>query len=193
MALDNKKIDIWRHFFSLHENNHFVFCGMKSSTLIILFSLIITGFPIAQQTGYTSGSASVNLILPLSITAGNGDLDFGEIFVTSTGSLETIEPFSGKEFIVRGNPGRTISVMFDKVELNNYQWVSTSGGEISTLTFIPNVIEENSTTIQSGDNLTLRQNGLIGEVKLYVGGSIYIQPSQPIGDYEGLFVLSVSY
>jgi len=162
----------------------------------LIFSLsflIYFQFTSYAQQGYISGSSSVNLIMPLSIKAGNGDLDFGEIFVTGAQSIEKINPKNGKEFIVIGNPGRHVSVVFGNVELNNYQWASIFGGELSILNFSPQVITQNLSIVTSGENLVLLQNGLIGEVKLFVGGSITIQPNQPIGDYEGLFVLSVSY
>ncbi|MCB9220094.1 MAG: DUF4402 domain-containing protein [Ignavibacteriales bacterium] len=148
----------------------------------------------AQSTGYVAGGASANLITPLSIEAGSGDLDFGDILVSGKASKETIQPKSGKEFIVKGQPNRNISIAFNNVELNNYLWVSNNSGKSGTLKFTPNVVLKNKTkALKSGDNLILQPNGLIGEIKLNVGGSISISPNQPVGDYEGTFTVSVSY
>ena len=147
----------------------------------------------AQQTGYVSGEASVNLIVPLSVQAGEGDLDFGEIIVTGSAFTEKIEPFSGKKFTVVGHPGRNVTIRFNSVELTNYQLASHNDGKFGTLTFIPEVITENSQTVTDGTTFPLLKSGLVGKLQLYVGGSIPIDPKQQIGNYEGLFVLSVAY
>ena len=165
---------------------------LKEIKILLLF-LIISSINFAQSTGYQSGSAGVNLVMPLSIQSGSGDLDFGEILVTNSTSKETIIPRNGKEFIVKGEARRNISVVFNDVELNNLLWLSNRSGTAGTLTFIPNVTLENSKKIKSGANIVLNQVGLIGEVKFLVGGSITIRKNQPAGDYEGLFIISVTY
>ena len=147
----------------------------------------------AQQTGYQSGTASANLIVPLSIEAGKGDLDFGDIIVINSSFREEINPSRGKEFIVKGQANRNISIVFNDVLLNNHLWVSNNSGQSGTLPFTPEVELKNSIKVKSGDNIILEPNGLIGEIKINVGGSIDIQANQPLGDYEGLFVISVSY
>lgn len=164
---------------------------MKKQLFVFLFC--ISQLLIAQQPGYQSGTATVNLIMPLSIEAGNGDLDFGAIIYTGSPSTEVITPQNGKTFIVKGHIGRNISVVFNDVELTNYQWASNNSSELGTLRFIPEVMVENSSIISSGENLILQPQGLIGELKLNVGGSINLDANQPFGDYKGLFVISVSY
>lgn len=158
-----------------------------------IFLILLPSLLFSQSTGYQSGSASANLIMPLSIESGSGNLDFGDILISGNSKKETIRPKNGKEFIVRGQSNRNISVVFSKVELNNHVWVSNNSGESSTLIFTPDVQLENSSKIKSGDDLILQPNGLIGEVKFNVGGSIKVGGNQPEGDYEGLFVISVSY
>ncbi|MBK7107215.1 MAG: DUF4402 domain-containing protein [Ignavibacteriae bacterium] len=161
--------------------------------IFIVFTLISLTSLFAQQTGYISGNASANLIQPLSIEAGSGDLDFGEIIVSGSSFIEKIEPNFGKQFIVTGHPGKNITVRFSSVELTNYDWASNFGGNFGTLIFTPNVETKNSQKILDGNTLPLAQNGLIGELQIFVGGEIYINPKQEIGDYVGLFVLSVTY
>jgi Domain of unknown function (DUF4402) len=166
---------------------------MLKQVIIFGFLIIVQQNIFAQQTGYQSGSASANLIVPLSIEAGKGNLDFGDIIVGSSSFKEKIKPRSGKEFIVKGQANRNISVVFNNVLLNNHLWVSNNNGQSGTLPFTPKVILQNSKKVKSGDNIILEPNGLIGEIKFNVGGSIDIQANQPLGDYEGLFVISVSY
>lgn len=160
---------------------------------IVFVLLLISSLVYGQETGYLSGSASVNLMMPLSIESGAGDLDFGDFLVTSSTSKETIKPKNGKEFIVKGEAKRNISVVFNDVELTNLAWLSGKNGIPGTLTFKPNVILDNNKKVLSGDNVVLDQVGLIGEVKIMVGGSIKIGKNQPVGEYEGLFVISVTY
>jgi len=148
---------------------------------------------IAQNSGYQSGSASANLVMPLSIETGSGMLDFGDILVLPGGSTEIINPLSGKEFIVKGEAHRNVTVVFNDVELTNNLWLTNNNSKSGSLTFIPNVIQENSNVIRSGENVSLNPNGLIGELKFNVGGTIDIRANQPIGDYEGIFIISVSY
>ncbi len=161
--------------------------------LQILFILLFSLNSYAQSIGYQTGTASANLILPLSIETGIGDLDFGEIIVNGTSSRERILPKNGKEFIVKGEASRNITVIFNDVELTNHLWLSNNSGENGKLVFVPDVVLENSQSVESGDNVILKPNGLIGEVKFHVGGIIDVDATQPLGDYEGVFVISVFY
>lgn len=162
--------------------------------LLITFSCLFNLNELnAQNNGYSTSSASANLVLPLSIEAGNGDLDFGEIILTGSSFQKTIIPKNGKEFIITGQPRRAVTVIFDNVELNNLAWLSKNHGKAGNLIFYPNLLLDNSVQVNSGGNLTLRLNGLAGEIKLNVGGSIKINSEQPIGNYEGLFIISVTY
>jgi len=165
---------------------------MNIISFIIGYFLIFTNL-ISQNAGYQSGSASVNLIMPLSIEAAGGELDFGDIIVTNSPTLEKIHPQSGKEFVVKGQQNRNVSVVFNDVELNNHVWLSNHSGQAGNLTFVPEILSESSTYIKSGDNLILAPKGLIGEIKFQVGGSINLKANQPAGDYEGQFIISVTY
>ncbi len=166
---------------------------MLKEIKILFILLLLSTLIYAQDTGYLSGSAAVNLVMPLSIESGAGDLDFGEILVTSSTSKETIKPRNGKEFIVKGEAKRNVSVVFNNVELTNLAWLSGRNGTPGYLTFIPDVILGNNKKVKSGDNVLLNQVGLSGETRIFVGGSITVKKNQPVGDYEGLFVISVAY
>ena len=163
---------------------------MSKMSLIFLLSFINV---FAQSSSYQSAGAVANLLVPLSIETGIGNLNFGEILITGSNSEESIRPRDGKEFIVRGEANRSVTVNFNEIELTNLVWLSGHNGNKGSLTFEPNVISENSKRIRSGDSVNLLPNGLIGQLKFHVGGVIKIQPDQPIGEYEGIFIISVSY
>jgi len=162
----------------------------------ILFVILLC-FPFynlfSQGNSSSSARATANLIVPLSIKAGKGDLDFGEIILTGLPIAETILPPNGKEFIVSGQKGRLVTVMFDKVKLNNSRWLNNTKSVYGELYFIPKMLTSDGVAISSGKSILLKPNNLIGEVKLFVGGTINIEATQTIGDYEGLFTISVAY
>lgn len=159
------------------------------SVLMFLHYALVLG----QTLGYQSGSAAVTLLMPLSIEAGNGDLDFGDIIISDSPHHEILNPTNGKEFIVKGEANRSVTVIFDNAELNNYEWSSLTGSESGNLEFIPDVRVNNSQSVNSGEAIILDKNGLVGELKLNVGGSIEIKSKQPSGEYKGIFIISVTY
>jgi len=148
---------------------------------------------IFSQVTSTSARGIANLIVPLSIKPVSGDLDFGEIILTGTPATESILPKDGKLFEITGHPNRFVTITFDKVKLDNSQWVAVYGGNTGTLIFYPDIETDNGTKIHSGDSKRLISYGLLGKLNLWVGGSINIAANQPQGDYRGLFVISVSY
>ncbi len=158
--------------------------------IIIIFS---SGINYSQTTSFVSADASANLIYPISLKAGTGDLDFGEIILTGLPINEVRKPKDGKEFIIQGQKGRSVIVYFSNVVLNNYESASELNSKFGRLRFLPNVITDNNRKLQSGDSIILKANGAIGERKIYVGGKIKIRAKQPIGNYRGLFVISVAY
>ena len=162
---------------------------------LILFIVIIflSEFIYSQNTSTISGEATANLIYPISLKAGMGDLDFGEIILTGLPIVKSIKPKAGKEFIIQGQKGRSVTVYYNKVSLDNYEWASKYNGKFGRLIFYPNVILENNRQIKSGDNINLKTTGSLGEARIYVGGKIKINATQPIGNYKGLFIISVAY
>ncbi len=162
----------------------------------ILFVLLIC-FPfqkiLSQENTSTSGEASVNLIVPLSIKSSIGDLDFGEIILTGLPIVETILPRNGKKFVITGQLGRIVTIIFNDVVLDNSQSSLNLNGTFGELFFQPTIITSDRVAISNGRSIFLKPDGLIGKIELLVGGSINIDEDQPIGDYEGLFTLSVAY
>ena len=81
-------------------------------------------------------------------------LDFGEIILTGIQLKEVIDPVRGKEFIISGQLGRSVSVIFESVTLNNFQWASWSNGQLGNLLFSPEVKTEDNIVINSGTTLS---------------------------------------
>ncbi len=165
---------------------------MRISKLIFIFSVSFSVSLYAQFTNVT-GKAFVNLIAPLSITAVSGDLDFGEIILTGSAQTKKIPPRAGELFLITGHPSKYVTISFNNVQLDNYQWALATGGKTGKMIFKPKVILNNGKVIKSGDSEKLIKNGGLGKLNVWVGGKIRIKRNQPQGDYIGLFVISVSY
>jgi len=159
---------------------------------LLLFLLGETNY---SQTVFSSqnASASAYLIVPLSITATIGDLDFGNIFITGSSSKIDISPREGKLFIVTGHPGRDVTFAFEDVSMDNASWAVTTGGVVDNLTFIPEVQLEDGSKIKSGKSKELILDGSVGKLNVWVGGNIKIGSKQEVGDYIGRFTLNVNY
>lgn len=165
---------------------------MQKQILLISILIFTTGFLYSQKTSSVSAEATANLIYPISLKAGAGDLDFGEIILTGLPIIESIKPRRGKEFIIQGQKGRSVTVYYKKVLLNNYEWALKFNGKFGRLVFYPNVVLGNN-KFHNGNNVLLKTVGSIGETRIYVGGKIKIRATQPIGNYRGLFIISVAY
>ena len=159
--------------------------------IIFLFAFTV----INSQTVFSSQNASATaiLVVPLSITSTLGDLDFGEIILSNVSSVERLSPSNGKLFIVSGHPNKNVTFTFNSVPMDNAAWVATSGGSVDNLEFVPDIELDNGTKIRNGDSHTLQLNNGVGELDVWVGGSIKISANQSPGDYTGRFTLNVTY
>ncbi|GBD90365.1 hypothetical protein BMS3Abin04_01082 [bacterium BMS3Abin04] len=167
---------------------------MNFSRLILILCLILVYRTdnFGQFTS-VSGNTFSNLIVPLSITALSGDLNFGQILLTGVPQNPEIKPKNGKLFEITGQPKRKVTVTYNPVILSNSQWAATNSGQLGTMRFNPKVIKDNGKNVKSGKSIRLKREGLIGKEKLWVGGTLNVAANQPEGDYIGLFVISVSY
>jgi hypothetical protein len=161
------------------------------SIIIIYFSIDITGY--CQTSSTATASGSVNVIQPLSIASTGGSLSFGEIILTGSPANYQIAPAQGQSFRILGHPGRSVSIIFNQITLDNSVWVGLNGGTIGSLTFTPNVIDFSNNLITSGNFYPLATSGATAILDIRVGGSISVGASQPYGDYVGTFTISVSY
>ncbi|MCF6268513.1 MAG: DUF4402 domain-containing protein [Melioribacteraceae bacterium] len=161
----------------------------------IFILILVSGTNIISQSVFSSqnASASAILIVPLSITATLGDLDFGEIILTGVPTIQRKTPQDGKLFVVSGHPNRSVTFTFNSVILDNASWVATGIGKVDNLQFVPNIELDGGTKVRSGDSHPLRFVKGIGRLNVWVGGAIKISATQKNGDYTGRFTLNVTY
>ncbi len=167
---------------------------MQKRKYIFLAIFLSVNFVYSQTViSSQNATASAYLVVPLSIAATIGDLDFGNILLAGSPIKTTIAPRDGKLFVVSGHPNRRVTFTFEDVLLDNANWVVSSGGVVDNLTFVPKVILENGRRVKNGKSKKLRLNGSIGKLNVWVGGSIKISADQEVGEYVGRFTLSVNY
>jgi len=158
------------------------------SILVCVFSSGAIG-----QSASTNASGRVNIIAPISITSTSGNLDFGDVILIGSAANYQIAPAEGKFFHILGHPGRSVSIIFNQINLSNAIWVGLNGGNVGTLVFTPVVVNSQNEPIISGNFYPLIINGSIGILDIRVGGSINVSANQPHGDYIGTITVSVSY
>jgi len=169
---------------------------MKKNYYILIIILISTTNLFAQPGGNSASQNAlglVYLVVPLSITATTGDLDFGEIILNNSPSRESLSPSNGKLFVVSGHPNRDVTFTFIPANMDNSVWVASFGGNVGNLEFVPDIELDSGTQVLNGDSHTLILTSGIGELDVWVGGYIDIAADQEQGDYTGLFTLSVTY
>jgi len=158
--------------------------------LILFFSTNLIAQTVSRNS---SAGAFANLIVPLSISTSYGSLDFGEIILTKSQFQKSISPLSGQLFIITGQPGRGVSVSFSNITLSNTSIFSAPLGTVTTIPFSAQIIMENGSPIKNGQTLVLANKGTMGELRLWVGGTIQIESNQSSGLYSGAFQITVSY
>lgn len=169
---------------------------LNKAILVLVFSY---NFLISQQYG-NSAIAKVNMIKPLSITSINSTIDFGEIILSGSNFIKSLNPSEGAIFKIEGHPNRNVIISFNQLTLSNSEWVSQNGGTLGTLNFEADVVHtganpsyQSPVSVQNGNSYQLINSSGIGILYLWVGGSLNIQANQPIGDYQGTFNIMVSY
>jgi hypothetical protein len=162
--------------------------------LLLFFLLLILEYYTAIcQTVSTTATGIVNVVQPLSITSMGGALDFGDIILTGSTAQYQITPQLGQQFRIIGNPGRSVSITFNQINLSNSVWVGLNGGTLGSLTFIPTVVNSLNNPITSGNFYALVTSGAVAILDIRAGGLITVSSTQPQGNYTGIFTISVSY
>lgn len=152
----------------------------------------------AQQAS-TSSNVSANILTPLSINT-TGSIDFGDIVLTQSAQNITKAPNEGSTGEVTGNPSSNITINFNPVTLDNSAWASQHNTNIGTITFNPLIHHTGSNSnyinpqqVTNGGTYQLIDIGGVGKLYLWIGGTITVQPNQPIGYYTGTLTINVAY
>lgn len=155
-------------------------------SIFVFSSLVTTSY--AQSSASDNVPVTANLLVGLTITHISGNLDFGDIVVTSSPQNPSKTPDQGAVFQVTGNASTPVTVTYNNVTLSN--------GATGTMTFTPSVEYTNSSSysgaasVSSGGSVTLTSGG---NSWLWVGGSLAVAANQEAGAYSGTFTISVAY
>lgn len=166
--------------------------------IVIVFAFYLS--TLSAQTTSISGLARVIMVKPLSITAINNSINFGEIILTGSTFVYNLHPSQGAVFRIEGHPNRNVIISYNYTSLSNAQWVAQNGGIVGSLNFTPNVVHTGSSSVYdlpeqvaNGGSYQLPAVNRTGILYVWVGGSLNIQANQPIGDYTGTFNITVTY
>lgn len=150
-----------------------------------------------------------NISIPISLSISNGpiikevsgNLDFGDVYSLTSIQTLTRDPEFGVLFEVNGKARSRVSVNYSStVPLDNSNWVSVNSGATGSIVFTPNVMHTsrnptytNPRNLRNGRRIRLRNVNGIGKLFIWVGGDMEIKANQEIGDYEGIFNITVAY
>lgn len=163
---------------SLKRSRNQAFIALLFIVVFVAFNSTTKGYSSASATAY----ALATVVKPLEV-APRRNLSFG--FATPGEGALTISPQdSGRsaEFIVTGEPGMSysISVPFD--------------GEVSLTTPAGSSQDEQIPIIQFRSNTASGTIGTNGTDVVYIGATrAALRPSQTIGEYVGIFTITLTY
>ncbi|MGB9665572.1 MAG: hypothetical protein ACPL25_11745, partial [Ignavibacteria bacterium] len=122
------------------------------------------------------------MIKPLSITAINSSINFGEIILSGSAFIYTLHPSQGAIFKIEGHPNRNVVISYNYSSLSNAQWVAQNGGTVGSLNFTPNVVHTGSSPVydlpepvMNGGSYPLPEVDRNGILYIWIGGSLNIQ------------------
>jgi len=171
----------------------------KIAAAAALAVVAIASPALAQSTGSATGTGSITVIRPLTVTK-NADLKFGTVVRPATGSGTVVISAAGArtvtggvvglasgdtptaaQFTLDGEGGQSVSVTIPAT------FIMTSGGQPLTVTTSNNLT--GSVAAQTLNNAL----GSAGTLTFKVGGSVPIASTAISGVYTGSFVVSAAY
>ena len=171
----------------------------------VIFILCI----IAYSYSVTFSQSVVNSTTPIRATIVQGlsisheektSLEYGEIVLSGQAVTTSIKPSNGAVLLVEGGPDKNVTITYSPAILSNETWAKQNSGQKSQMVFTPdlentgkNNLYLNPSKIVSGNSYKLEKVKNDGRLYLWVGGSIYVNKTQAEGDYQGTFVVNVTY
>ncbi|MGV3580063.1 DUF4402 domain-containing protein [Brevundimonas sp.] len=164
-----------------------------------VFAAVAFAAPAMAQSASTTGSGSITVIRPLTITK-NADLKFGAVVRPSTGSGTAVVSAAG----VRSVTGGVVGLASGDAPQASQFTVSGEGGQSISVTIPATFTMANgsdSLTVTTSNNLvgsagaqTLSNAmGAAGALAFNVGGSVPISSTTTTGAYTGTFTVSAAY
>ncbi|GAA0620571.1 hypothetical protein GCM10009422_15300 [Brevundimonas kwangchunensis] len=164
-----------------------------------LVTVAIAAPAMAQSSAQTTGTGSITVIRPLTITK-NADLKFGTVVRPSTGSGTVTVSAAGARSVAGGVVGLSSG---DTPQAAQFT-VDGEGGQSISVT-IPSTFSiangSDTLTVTTSNNLsgsaatqTLSNSlGSAGSLSFRVGGSVPVASTSPTGTYSGTFTVSAAY
>lgn len=171
---------------------------------LALVTFLLTSYAFGQSTANATAPVKISLKKGLSVSnVGGTEISFTDVVVTSSAQTPTVAAGNGAHFLVSGHPNKPVTMTFSSVSLNNDSWVTSfGGGTNSTMTFTPTMQQTGSESVYSsgtpsdvtsGNSVKLVNVSGVGNLNLWVGGSMSIAADQAQGDYVGSFSVTVTY
>lgn len=168
-------------------------------TAVALVAVAFVTPAMAQSTASTTGTGSITVIRPLTITK-NADLKFGAVVRPATGGGTAVVSAAG----VRSVTGGVIGLATGDTPQASQFTVDGEGGQSISITIPATFTMANGTdtlTVTTSNNLTGSAGaqtlsnalGAAGSMAFKVGGSVPINSTTPTGAYTGAFTVSAAY
>jgi hypothetical protein len=153
--------------------------------------------PALAQSAQTTGSGSINVVRPLTITK-NADLHFGSVMRPSSGNgTVTVSTAGARSFsgpVTGMNVGATPQAAEFKVDGEGGQSVSITVPQSFQIANGSDSLQVLTTNNLSGNTLALNNAvGSSGSATFKVGGSVPISNGTPLGTFTGTFTVSAAY
>lgn len=172
---------------------------VAATAFAVLSSAVLAAPAMAQSTASTTGTGSITVIRPLTITK-NADLKFGTVVRPSTGAGSVVVSAAGArtvaggvvalasgdtpqaaQFTVDGEGGQSISVTIPAT--------FTMANGVDSLT----VTTTNNLAGSAGAQTLSNAMGSAGTLSFRVGGSVPVAATTNTGAYTGTFTVSAAY
>ena len=172
---------------------------VAAAAFAVLSSAVLAAPAMAQSTASTTGTGSITVIRPLTITK-NADLKFGTVVRPSTAAGSVVVSAAGArtvsggvvalasgdtpqaaQFTVDGEGGQSISVTIPAT--------FTMANGVDSLT----VTTTNNLAGSAGAQTLSNALGSAGTMSFRVGGSVPVASTTNTGAYTGTFTVSAAY
>ncbi len=170
---------------------------MKRRASAVLLAAALLSIPALSFAAPASANATATVEMGISITKyifsmTGGDLEFGLWSSPSAAAWVTIDPLTGT---VTGNGTNVLSYAMGPAA---FQVSGTPNANYAISLPAGAVTITNGTDTMSVDSWTTDVSGqqtlsAAGTAVFYVGGTLHINPFQPLGIYAGSFTVSVDY
>ena len=172
---------------------------IKSLTVAAILALTAVAAPVMAQSASTTGSGSITVIRPLTLTK-TADLKFGTVVRPATGSGTAVISAAG----ARSVTGGVVGLSSGDAPAAAAFTVAGEGGQSVSVTVPASfsmangtdtlvVTTSNSLTGSAASQTLSNALGSAGSLAFTVGGSVPVASTTATGAYTGTFTVSAAY